>query len=53
MFALINDWGNIIAFWEESKKREALANKLDLFQMQLGVWGTAQTQENFAFFTLI
>ena len=38
-FAFINDWENIITNWEESEQSEVLANKLGLFQMQLGVWG--------------
>ena len=38
-FAFISDWENIITYWEESEQREVLANKLGLFQMQLGAWG--------------
>ena len=29
--ALVNDWENIIAYWEESAQCEALVNKLGFF----------------------
>ena len=50
--ALINDWENI-AYWDKSQQSKALAKNLGLFQMQFGVWGVAQPQENFTIFTLI
>ena len=33
---LVNDWENIIAYWEESEQSKALANKCGSFQKQLG-----------------
>ena len=33
---LINGWENIFAYWKEFVQNEALANKLGLFQIQLG-----------------
>ena len=54
--ALINDWENIIAYWEESKQRKALADKCDsLYTVNdWWIWGRpAQPQENFAIYTLI
>ena len=32
---LIKDSQNIFAYWKESEQSEALANKLDLFQIRL------------------
>ena len=54
--ALINDWENIIAYWEESKQSKALAGKCDSFHTvnRWWVWRqAAQLQENFAIYTLI
>ena len=36
---LTSDWENIIAYWEESELREALANKCNSLQKQLRVYG--------------
>ena len=47
---MINDWENIIAYWEESEQSEALANKLGLFQIQLGCLGGRATSGKFCKF---
>ena len=49
---LINDWEHISAYWDESKQSEALANKLGLFQKQLGGLGGGITPEIFCNFSL-
>ena len=36
---LVNDWENIIAYWEEPKQGKALTNKCGSFQKQLGCLG--------------
>ena len=49
--ALINDWENIIVYWEEFEESEALVNRFGLFQVQLeGLVGVA-TPENTIFST--
>ena len=55
MFALINDWEDNIAYWEESKESEASTNKCDSFYCKnWWVWGqAAQPQKNFEIYTFI
>ena len=43
---LIKDSQNIFAYWKESEQSEALAIKLGLFQIQLGVLGGSITPAN-------
>ena len=43
---LIKDSQNIFAYWNESEQGEALANKLGLFQIQLGGLGGSTTPAN-------
>ena len=43
---LIKDSQNIFAYWKESQQSEALANKLGLFQIQLGGLGGSATPAN-------
>ena len=53
---MIIDWENIVVYWEESERSEALTNECGLYQKELvGVWvvAAAQPQEIAAIFTLI
>ena len=50
---LINNWENIISYWEKFQQSKTLANNFGLFQIQLGGLREAQLQENFAIFTFI
>ena len=50
---LINNWENIISYWEEFQQSKTLANNFGLFQIQLADLRAAQLQENFAIFTFI
>ena len=43
---LFKDSQNIFAYWKESEQSEALANKLGLFQIQLGGLGGSTTPAN-------
>ena len=43
---LIKDSQNIFAYWKESEQSKALANKLGLFQIQLGSMGGSTTTAN-------
>ena len=43
---LIKNSQNIFAYWKESEQSEALANKLGLFQIQLGGLGGSTTPAN-------
>ena len=43
---LIKDSQNIFACWKESEQGEGLANKLDLFQIQLRSLGGSTTTAN-------
>ena len=43
---LIKGSQNIFAYWKESEQNEALANKLGLFQIQLGGLGDSTTPAN-------
>ena len=43
---LIKDSQNIFAYWKESEQSKALANKLGLFQIQLGRLGGSETTAN-------
>ena len=48
----MNDWENVIAYWEEIEQRDVQVNKCGLYQIHLEDSGVGATQGQFYYFLL-